>query len=174
MDTKTANKRIIIALISGVIIGAGAVWVLMAQIIDREIPRDEDETELISDSNDVNISVTSGAQMESARIVVGVQLFGKSVRLQEVALPESSWVAIHEDVDGKLGNILGAQRFDQGVHSGTVDLLRETVGESLYYAVVYRDDGDKVFNLDADAPAVDVEGALIMTAFRTTSGSPSQ
>ncbi|MEK7089216.1 MAG: hypothetical protein AAB920_00150, partial [Patescibacteria group bacterium] len=59
-------------------------------------------------------------------IAIDDQLFGDGVTVKSINLTADSWVAIHEDIGGKPGNILGAAWFPQGVSSGAVELQRPT------------------------------------------------
>ena len=99
-------------------------------------------------------------------IVVEDQAPGNQVVISTAALEEGGgWVAIHEDRDGKPGNILGAQFFPAGeTRNGFVDLLRPTV-KGVYYAMLHRDDGDHQFDLSKDAPITDTTGSVIMMRF---------
>ena len=81
-------------------------------------------------------------------------------------LSVSGWVAIHEDRLGALGNILGAQRFEPGIHLGEVELLRPMTSGSTYHAVIYQDFGDHGFNTSDDAPIKNAEGKIIEAVFK--------
>jgi len=87
------------------------------------------------------------------------------VFLSRVDLAQSGWAAIREFSDGELGNILGARRFDVGVHQGNVTLLRSTVAGQKYIAVLYADDGDKKFDFTRDSLLLDSEGKTVSMVF---------
>ena len=107
-------------------------------------------------------------------ISVRDQSAGKKVDISSVNLEHRSWVVIHEEVDGKPARILGAQRFNEGAHSGAVDLLRATEEGKTDYAMLHSDDGDAVFDSKKDAPLEDASGAVIMMRFVTASKAMEQ
>jgi|GEM_PF-1582527 len=89
-------------------------------------------------------------------------------------LPTDSWIAVHDDANGKLGNILGAGWFGSGVASGKVQLIRSTIPDTAYHVVIYHDNGNNTFDYHID-PVVTGEGdAPIQAVFRTTSGGASR
>ncbi len=108
-------------------------------------------------------SVASDGENE---IFVSDQLRGGLVAVGEVALAQNAWVVIHEDRGGEPGNVLGAARFDAGVHSGQVELLRPTEGGKTYYAMLHTDDGEEGFDLAKDAPLRTTDGVFVMAAFK--------
>ncbi|MEX0917484.1 MAG: hypothetical protein WDZ90_03115 [Candidatus Paceibacterota bacterium] len=100
-------------------------------------------------------------------IVVADQRAGALVLVDRVSLSTSGWVAIHEDNAGTLGNILGAARFSEGEHAGSVTLLRETKANREYHAVLYVDDGDEVFDFREDTLLEAQPGVPLVTTFET-------
>lgn len=102
------------------------------------------------------------------RIVAVSQEASSLVVITEVQVEEPTWVAIHEDVDGKPANILGAQLFDAGVHSGTVALLRNTEPGRTYHALLYKDNGDRVFDYVVDLPVESASETVVSASFITT------
>ena len=74
-------------------------------------------------------------------------------------------MVIHEGTASHVGNALGAARFDKGEHSGVVGLLRPTEPGVTYRAVLYRDNGDKEFNLDTDFPFLQDGNQPVLTTF---------
>lgn len=108
-------------------------------------------------------------------IVVANQPAGDAVVVSLLSLEKSGWIAIHEDRDGALGNILGARRFNEGQYvAETVKLLRGTVGGATYHAVLHLDDGDSNFNYKTEIPVRDALGSLIAEDFVATAGAGLQ
>ena len=95
------------------------------------------------------------------------QSAGGVVYVSSLTFPKESWIAVREDNDGVMGNILGAYRYPIGEHTGAVELLRNTEPRQTYYAVIYIDDGDKKFDHKKDIPLVDSEGNTTAAIFRT-------
>lgn len=113
-------------------------------------------------------------------VTIDDQLFGDSIVVKSIDLSGDSWLAIHEDLNGKPGNILGAAWFPQGVSSGAVELQRPTVNGGVYYAMLHADkqtrgdDGHKVFDYKIDTPLTDETGDPLMVKFMTTATPAGQ
>ena len=110
-----------------------------------------------------SVSVTSFVQNE--RIAVPNQVAGYRVVVTRAVFDEEGWVVIHEGTDGKIGNALGAARFPAGESAGEVHVLRATVARNVYRAVLYHDNGDKVFDLQSDFPILTGGNQPILTTF---------
>lgn len=145
-------RNLSLVFFTGLILGGGAVWLWFSGPTSAPAPL---ETE-------------SGGQPPvsfAESVFVRDQRAGIVVAVDSVTLSASSWVAIHESEEGVPGNILGAQRFDPGTHSGNVDLLRETVPGGSYFAMLHRDNGDGAFSPASDLPVTHPDGEAIATAF---------
>ena len=117
------------------------------------------------------ITLPSGANT----VAVDDQDAGSTATIRKAALSEEGWVVIHEDWNGKPGNILGARRLPAGEHQAiVVELLRSTEGGKVYYAMLHRDDGDKAFAHTRDLPFVDAAGSPIMMRFVATTKPGAQ
>jgi hypothetical protein len=163
--------KLIIAFIVGLLIGVGSTWLYFDRNIEGTENNDTDNVAFSGDSFDGvvldrNIS-SDPVSSEDNQIIVEEQFPGDMVNLESVSLSVSGWVAIYEDKEGSLGNVLGAQLFDPGEHAGTVILLRSTAENSLYYAIVHQDDGDREFSLESDPILLDTEGEMVGTQFQT-------
>ena len=95
------------------------------------------------------------------------QSAGGVVYVSSFTFPKESWIAVREDNDGVMGNILGAHRYPIGEHTGAVELLRNTQAGQTYYVVIYIDDGDKDFDHKKDTLLIDNEGNATAAIFRT-------
>lgn len=108
-------------------------------------------------------------------IAVDDQDAGSTATVRSTTLAEEGWVVIHEDWNGKPGNILGARRLPAGSHQAiVVELLRSTEGGKVYYAMLHRDDGDKAFAHTRDLPVLDASGSPIMMRFVATTKPGAQ
>lgn len=160
--------RLALAAVLGLIIGfiIGALVFRDASVSEPSEPTGDVEgvgmTEGAAEgATDESGRVTLSPASTSAEdmVLVKDQGAGNSVFLSRVELGAPSWVAIQDDDTETPGTILGAQRFDAGVYQGTVSLLRPTQAGRTYRAVVWRDNGDKVFDLESDVP---VAGATML------------
>lgn len=151
------NNFIIAGIILVIVAGALGLWIGRAIYLPEPMPEGA-----IQDSNLLNSLAGGNA------IAVNDQPPGVKVIISFVTLAKDGWVAIHEDRDGKPGNILGARRFNAGERqSGAVDLLRATEPEKVYYAMLHSDDGDHQFDRAKDPAVTDPQGNAIMMRFVT-------
>lgn len=177
MDKKTSGY-LIIGLVLGFIVGALAVD--KGVILNGTSTNSPSETATSTDSvsEEVGEGEEGGVVEENELPTAGVvvpgtntvsvsnQKAGLSVALDSVTVSQQGWVAIHEDVNGNPGNILGATLAFVGERRNVnVDLLRATVAGKSYYAMLHSDDGDRAFDHKKDAPMKDSQGALIMVKF---------
>jgi len=159
------NYQIIaLALVAGLLVGFFVGRMTVSDNTSKDTTLDKevlDGSAAISDfqlNNDGEVLVI---QADGSIVNVKDQKAGSNVFISRVELTKDGWVAIRE-VEG---NILGAGRFDKGVHQDSVVLLRDTVVGQQYYAVLYADDGDKLFNFEKDPIIVDISGNPISMMF---------
>ena len=107
--------------------------------------------------------------VENDLILVKDQVAGNTVSIEKVALKENSWVAVQDNNDGSLGNILGVQWLPAGENSGGVELLRNTEEGKSYFVTIYVDDGDKEFSKVFDREVVGVNEEALKFEFKTVS-----
>lgn len=184
MDTLSTNQKVLISALVGFVIGAGAVVVwnisrgggevavtnatggTVAQSDESPLPNnEEDKSAMVGAESQASAPVLAGNGGDS--ITVLDQAAGNAVRVENIEFENAGWVAVHEDRNGGLGNILGAAWFPRGTSSGTVELLRDTLPGQAYYAVLYTDNGNKVFETGVDAQIVTASGNPVMSTFIT-------
>jgi len=171
---KSGAKEYIITFIIGAVVGAFLMWLGIIGFTDVQTQEDvRHDVEIKGDvdtdalhsrtplSTD-DLPVSEGNEF----LIIPDQETGGEVFVQQVSLTQPGWVVVHElSDDGLLGNALGAQRFNSGTYSGAVSLLRVTEVENEYVAVLYRDNGDKRFDLDLDLPVLDTHQEIIQARF---------
>lgn len=118
---------------------------------------------------DLKRGITASSLVGGDRITASDQDPGMGVFINSFSLAKDGWVAIHEDSLDNPGNILGARRFAAGTYeNGLVELLRATEPGRTYYAMLHRDDGDRIFDHSKDLPVPATDGSLVMARFSTT------
>ena len=144
MNDILKNKYFWIAVVAGIVVG---------DIIGVSLARPQKEV--------FSNNATTSAYM----IIVTDQMAGDSVMVEEAQSDASVWLAVRENNGELLGRILGARRMDAGEVSGLkIELLRPTTANLMYAIVMYRDDGDGLFDNKID-PLVEEEGLPIMAQF---------
>lgn len=156
MEEQKNNKvRLYLTVVLCFVAGLGLAWLLFSAGGERVKTETENKDKIST------VAGVSSVQVEDQ--VFGPQAMVKSVKFETRA----GWVAIHEDREGKPGNILGAAWLPVGEHQGTkVDLLRPMEAGKTYYAMLHDDDGDKQFNYKNDLSLPSATGEPIMMAFR--------
>lgn len=106
---------------------------------------------------------------EYANLTVVNQPAGDSVNISSVNVGDTTWIAVREDNNGELGNILGARLVYQGsTDDVSVELLRATEPGKIYHVVLYKDDGDRLFDQKLDS-LVQKDGTTLTATFLTNS-----
>lgn len=179
MDDKEKNQKTVVAFIAGLLIGGLLVWVfsIAPQDEKQELKTNDGGEKTVEQTNssietvgDASASPTTtmppvaGKRAATvvadgdASVAVADQAAGVRVALEALVMPvDNGWVVIHEvNADGSIGNALGASRYSksEGLTPKSVELLRAMSAGMSYQAVLYSDNGDKIFNLAED-------GALI-------------
>ena len=104
---------------------------------------------------------------EGNAIVANDQPAGPIVEVTMLTLSQPGWVAVYEDNNGTPGNVLGAARFEEGIHLGEISLLRSTVPAHTYYLVLHGDIDSKEFDLKKNPVLLGPDKAPVRTTFRT-------
>lgn len=169
---KNIGKKAIAAGIIGLVVGFILGWWVGDKLIASQASvkvQNQDESSNIEDSKNLDNTSLSDAirsQESNSAILVVDQNVGSTVAVASVETDVSAWVAVREDKNGILGNILGASRIDAGDSSNIiVNLLRPTVAGETYQVVLYQDDGDREFNHKIDLPLTS-DGILISKSFK--------
>lgn len=103
---------------------------------------------------------------ETSLIQVKDQAASGVVRVETTTLPQNGWLVVHEEIDGKIANALGALRKDAGSYSAAeIPLLRSTAPGRQYWIVMYTDNGDREFSLVSDTPARTADGSPVLSVF---------
>lgn len=168
-----ANTRgLILIFLLGVIIGLGIGVVISVGDPAPASPSNDGEEQTEEESatsTQDNEEITERVEGENT-LVVNSQPAGEVVIMSMVALDKSGWVAIREvSEEGEPGVILGAKRFDEGRHFGEhIPLLRGTVANQTYIAIVHADDGNSEFDFRREVPVRDADGEFIAEEFFVT------
>ena len=139
----------------GVVVGAVVVWLAMsmtpAPIVPVSLPSDTKDSEQKSAPETKTApaqTTTSGNKLE-----VVDQPAGRAVIVKSVTVEKTSWIAVRDFANGKIGNVLGASRREPGTSRDTVvDLLRGTEPGKQYAVVLFIDNGDGAFSTKTDTP----------------------
>ncbi|MFC1731923.1 hypothetical protein ACFL6I_16515 [candidate division KSB1 bacterium] len=169
-ESGNQNFKLFAAFLIGVLVGSFSLWMwtatqseLFKKVSQEEVTNNEiaseEQTAIVQDFN------ATETQLHNDAVVVRNQASGLSVVVERAVLEEDGWVVIHEGTVSHIGNALGAARFDKGENSGVVELLRATEPGVTYRAVLYRDNGDKEFNLDTDFPFLQDGNQPVLTTF---------
>ena len=190
-DKKQEGKKTVVAFVAGLIIGGLLVWLFSgtpkANAPQKTIPGKNADTTLgkntestTTKSGDGNgggeIGINNNAAKEPAQsgtdgnvIVVANQPAGSTVSLGDTVMypAQEGWIAVQDDINGQLGNVLGAARYDTvvGLKPTMVELGRDTMQGKTYRVVYYSESGDKKFDRKDDVPQKTSDGKMVETTF---------
>ncbi len=164
MDNFSMNNEKIrfgVVFLLGLIVGLGIYWAFDSD--NSASPEDVFMNEEVA-------TTTQSLIKEENGLIVEDQDAGKTVKVAELIFKRPGWVAIHDNVNGTPGRILGARVFDIGTTTeAVVELLRGTVGGKSYFAMLQDDDGQyKQFNPHTDKPLLNEDRKPIMVLFQVT------
>lgn len=126
---------------AAVISGLGLAIVLAACGSDNESSTAAPSTDSsTTDSSSASESAAPTGTVEAAdQDGDGSTLTVSSVDLEGV---EQGWIAVHSDVDGKPGPVVGNVQVEQGTSSDVVVELDDTVATGDYWPMLHVDDGE--------------------------------
>ncbi|MFA6536007.1 MAG: hypothetical protein WC250_03635 [Candidatus Paceibacterota bacterium] len=159
MDEKKSNGKYVVIAVVAFLVGFGSAWLWLT--------KSPAGVAIVGDKTSGKVENKTGLEITGNSIVVGDQVAGISASIDSVKVEKTSWVAIHEDNNGAPGNILGAQLFEAGEHSGSVELLRGMLPAKTYYAMIHTEDGDRAFDPKKDLPLIDDVGQPVWAIFNT-------
>lgn len=154
-----SKNTVIVYTIIACVVGIGIGWLVFTPSIPSSAEEKTEET------SSVPLVLLMGNGL-----IVEEQSAGNSVVVKSVSMAQAGWVAIHEDAGGVPGKVLGARWFPQGESSGTIELLRPTVENTKYYAVLHSDNSDKegrIFDSKVNLPLLDESGKQMFVTFMT-------
>lgn len=153
-----------VSFLTGLVLGvlATAAWFLLQGTIISALPATPPVA--TSSSPVAEPADTSGA------LTVSSQAAGMSVLVDAVTVPPPGvWVAVRDvNPDGSLGNVLGAARAHGPVSGFEVPLLRSTEPGTRYAVMLYRENGDGVFDPQNDSVYVDFDSGVRVVQYFTT------
>ncbi|MEK7208200.1 MAG: hypothetical protein AAB699_01470 [Patescibacteria group bacterium] len=169
----SASAKVISALILGLIVGfvAGAFWQERRQGAVR--PSEEtaavgaveakQEAKMEGKKEERLASAGDAALASSTAAVLATnQSAGSAVIVSQVVSAEPVWVAVREERNGGVGNILGARKVAAGTSGNVVvELLRPTKAGARYLVVLHEDAGDPAFNYREDVLIPGVQATFV-------------
>lgn len=118
-----------------------------------------------------SLMMDSRIASQSDSFTLGTQLPGEVVSIQEINVLQSGFVAIHTDNAGEPGALLGVSSL-LSPDTRTqifVPLTTSLVEGGTYFATLYYDDGDGVFEEQKDIPVVEPNSGIMLRAPFTVS-----
>lgn len=166
--------RIALSFVGGFILGIVAIWLWDATTIDDSLGQLPDGNGTSLEGTGAQQNGIAGSPIDedatpatNTEILVRDQESGSEVTIAEVSIPADGWIVVHEERLGVIGNALGAARRDAGDYKTImVPLLRPTTAGSQYWIVMYRDNGDRLFDLANDFPIRDGVGNPLVASFK--------
>ncbi len=171
-EDKQEGQKTVVSFVVGLLIGGLLVWAFSSPAEDTP-KKDtinkatEEKVEAETENTDnikVEVSDKGGNQVvvEPVKAVLTVgegkisvlnQVASASVKLDGATYPVAEgWVGVRDYQNGQLGALLGVVRFseEQGLVPSVIILQRATKAGNEYAIVVYKENGDRQFNLAED------------------------
>lgn len=170
-EQQQEGQKTLVAFIVGLLIGGMLVWAFSSPTADapsNTSDKQDEKTQAEVKGEDSEGTVDGqGAEAISAvtevekavlavgegKVVVPDQKAAATVKLDSATYPVSEgWIGVREYTNDQLGYILGVVRFSesQGLVPSEIILQRATTAGKQYAVVIYKEDGDRKFNLAGD------------------------
>jgi hypothetical protein len=171
-EEKQEGQKTVVSFIVGLLIGGLLVWAFSGPAEDapkKDTVNKATEEKVESESEETMIEGTTVIEEGKAEVVVepvkatlpvgdgkisvANQPASVSVKLDGATYPVSEgWVGVRDYQNGQLGTLLGVVRFseEQGLVPSAIVLQRSTKAGNDYAIVVYKENGDRQFNLAED------------------------
>lgn len=123
----------------------------------------------ISSTVDDTAATTFSAMLEKGGNAIYVEdQLAESLLVQVgfVILSTPGYVVIYDDASGTPGSVIGSSDLlqDGGEHL-VVTVDDPLMDKQVYYAMLYHDDGDGVFDVNKDTQATDSEDSVVLMSF---------
>lgn len=105
---------------------------------------------------------------------VSDQIAASTTLITSANLVAPGYIAIHRDVNGVLGPIIGQSPLMQAGTAANIVITVPLASETFYWAMLHTDDGDGVFDATKDPPTKDVSGTVVMQRFEGTSATSTE
>ena len=150
----------------GAIVIAAAVFIISSRPANGP-KTSEQVTSKVPGSQNVDTSAGQMVLVGGSAIYVADQKPGNSVVVSTVVFGEPGFIMIHKSVDGAPGEIIGTGDYvESGGDMLIVEVDSPMVDGEKYFAMLHKDDGDKVYKSPAiDPPITDSLGNIVMMEF---------
>lgn len=169
-EEKQEGQKTVVSFVVGLLIGGLLVWAFSGPADENKAKdtKNDAKTEQMDDTDDMTtdeegmseevdnvVTETPKATLPvgEGKVTVEGQTAGKVVSLSGATYPVAEgWVGVRDYQNGQLGSLLGAVRFseEQGLVPSEIVLQRATTAGNEYAVVIYRENGDRQFNLAED------------------------
>lgn len=162
----------------GAVVGAAIVWLAMSMApgpvqVPLTLPSDTQDSTTETDKSPTPDTAQKSSP-SGARVKTDDQPAGRAAMIKSVSLEATSWIAIRDYSDGKIGNVLGAVRREKGESTNVViDLLRATEPGKQYAIVIFAENGDGTFSTKTDTPVLAGTDAVHATFTAQTPVAPN-
>ncbi len=162
------NKNVALIVVVALIL-AGLVYWFMRPSNEAIAPIDGDlntESQEVVDPN--TEPATSSLPPTKNSILVSAQIAGEFVVIDDVYLETPGFVVIHKANNGAPGDVIGKSAvLNPGVIQD-IEISSIVEAEMEYYAMLYSDNGDRIFNASTDMPLQGSNGQNIMARFQVS------
>lgn len=163
---KQESQKTVVSFIVGLLLGGLLVWAFSGPTPDaNKVEEKKEEKKEVTEGKTLEIKTdnkktetevvkeTPKLEVGEGKITILEQTAGKVVKLESATYPVSEgWIGVRDHANDKLGGLLGVVRFseEQGLVPKDIILQRETKAGQEYAVVIFKENGDRDFNIAED------------------------
>ncbi len=133
------------------------------------------DEEVLTESPDPARALTFDAMLETGNDAVYLEdqvAGGSKVVVGYVILSKPGYVVIHGDESGTPGARLGESKLlESGGEHVSIEVSEVLQDDAVYYAILYRDNGDGRFRSTSDAQVLDTKDSVVLMTFTASHGA---
>jgi len=147
------------------------VFVVIVVIVGVVLRRGRSETGQLTTEKEAAQTIFREGALAERKNVILITDFSKneSIPVDYVLIENNGYVAVHDEVDGKPGEVIGVSKIIASGETSNFNVIlnREIQEGEILFAILHFDDGDGVFNFPGpDGPIFDENRNIIMSMFK--------
>ena len=153
-----------------ILIPVGVFMVIVVVLGVIFAKRRNDDSHVATEQKEEQTLFREGLAERKNEILITDFSKGDRITVDYVLLELPGYVVVHDEVEGKPGNVIGSSSilFGGEAEDIGIGLKRETIPGEILFAILHKDNGDGEFNFPGDEPATDMNRNIIMSMFMVT------
>ncbi|MFH1325971.1 MAG: hypothetical protein ABIH48_00695 [Candidatus Falkowbacteria bacterium] len=157
---KSARKWVLFIII---IVIAGGIFMKLNKVNDDVKDNNENKAK-----ENAPVSESWPTSAGAYEVQIGDQEAGNNIKIDSLTFPQDGWLVIYTNENDQPKHIVSAYRFGEGtVENFDMGLITNLESATKYHAVIFSDNGDKVFNYTEDQRILGEGGKVMSVSFET-------